>query len=149
MKVVLRDTIEAIGERGTVVDVADGFARNYLMPRRLALPATPGNLRAMETEHRRWAVRAAKERAEAEALARRITSTPLELAHRAGDTDTLYGAVTASEIAYALEEKGIEIDRRRIQLEEPIKTLGSYQIPVRLHADVTAHVMVHVVRDEV
>jgi large subunit ribosomal protein L9 len=111
--------------------------------------ATAANLKIVESQRKRDSLKQARERAEMEALAQKITATPLELRHRAGDTDTIYGAVTAAEIAYALEERGIEVDHRRILLEKPIKALGAYQIPVKLHPDVTAHVTVNVVREEV
>jgi len=149
MKVVLREDLEKVGATGEVVDVAAGFARNYLVPKGLAVAATAANLKLVAHQKSRNEARHSRERAEMEVLAQKITATPLELAHRAGDSDTIYGAVTAAEIAFALEEAGIQVDHRRIQLEKPIKMLGTYTLPVRLHAEVTAHVTVNVVRDEI
>ncbi len=149
MKIVLKEDVENLGDSGQVVEVAAGYARNFLLPKGLAVAATPANLKVVESQRKRMVLKRARERSEMEALAQKITATPLELPHRAGDTDTIYGAVTTAEIAYALEERGIEVDHRRILLEKPIKALGVYQVPVKLHPDVTAHVTVSVVREEV
>jgi large subunit ribosomal protein L9 len=149
MKIVLKQDVDNLGISGQIVEVAGGYARNFLLPKGLALEATPSNLKVIEAQKKRIEARRSKERSEMEALAQRITATPLELAHRAGDTDTIYGAVTAAEIAFALEERGIEIDHRRVLMDAPIKALGTYTIPIKLHADVTAHVSVSVVREEV
>jgi large subunit ribosomal protein L9 len=149
MKVVLREDLENVGLMGEVVNVAGGYARNYLVPKGLAVAATAANLKLVAHQQSRSEARHSKERAEMEMLAQRITATHLELAHRAGDSDTIYGAVTAAEIAFALEEAGIHVDHRRIQLEKPIKMLGAYTIPVRLHAEVTAQITVNVVRDDI
>ena len=149
MKIVLKRPVDKLGGPGEVVEVATGYARNYLLPKGIALTATPANLKVIETQKKKEIATQVKERQEAEALAQRLTGTPLELSHRAGDTETLYGAVTSAEIAFALEEHGFTIDRRTIGLDEPIKNLGTYQIPVKLHPDVTAHLTVHVIRDEV
>ena len=149
MKIVLKQDVENLGISGQVVEVANGYARNFLLPKGLALEATPSNLKVIEGQKKRLEARRTKERGEMEALAQRITATPLELAHRAGDTDTIYCAVTAAEIAFALEERGIEIDHRRVLMDAPIKVLGTYTIPIKLHTDVTAHVTVSVVREEV
>ncbi|MCZ6746432.1 MAG: 50S ribosomal protein L9 [Acidobacteria bacterium] len=149
MKVVLREDLEHVGLTGEVVEVAGGYARNYLVPKGLAVAATAANLKLVAHQKSRNEARHSKERAEMELLAQQITATHLELSHRAGDSDTIYGAVTAAEIAFALEEAGIQVDHRRIQLEKPIKMLGAYTIPVRLHAEVTAHVTVNVVRDDI
>ena len=149
MKIVLKQDVENLGISGQIVEVANGYARNFLVPKGLALEATPSNLKVIEGQKKRLEARRTKERGEMEALAQRITATPLELAHRAGDTDTIYGAVTAAEIAFALEERGIEIDHRRVLMDAPIKVLGTYTIPIKLHTDVTAHVTVSVVREEV
>jgi len=149
MKVVLREDLEHVGLTGEVVEVAAGYARNYLVPKGIAVAATAANLKMVAHQKSRNEARNSKERAEMELLAQQITSTHLELSHRAGDSDTIYGAVTAAEIAFALEEAGIQVDHRRIQLEKPIKMLGAYTIPVRLHAEVTAHVTVNVVRDDI
>ena len=149
MKVVLKQTIDRLGKPGDVVEVAAGYARNYLLPKGAALAATAANLKSIEAQKKKEQVQLDKERLEAEALAQQLTRTPLELAHRAGDTETLYGAVTAAEIAFALEEQGFVVDRRAIQLEEPLKSLGTYNIPIRLHPDVVAQLTVNVIREEV
>jgi len=148
MKVVLKEDLDNFGVVGDVVDVAKGYARNYLVPKGIAVMASAANLKLVSQEQEQHEARRSKERAEMEVLAQRITSTPLDLAHRAGDSDTIYGAVTAAEISFALEEQGIQVDHRRVQLEKPIKMLGTYTIPVKLHPDVTAHVTVNVIRDE-
>ena len=148
MKVVLKADLEHVGMAGEVVEVAGGYARNFLVPKGLAIKATASNLKLVQQQRNQHDARREKERGEMAALAQRITGTPLDLAHRAGDGDTIYGAVTAAEIAFALDEQGIEVDHRRIQLDKPIKMLGSYTIPVRLHPEVTAHITVNVVRDE-
>jgi large subunit ribosomal protein L9 len=149
MKIVLKQDVENLGISGQIVEVAGGYARNFLLPKGLALEATSANLKVIEAQKKRIEARRLKERGEMEALAQRITATPLELAHRAGDTDTIYGAVTAAEIAFALEERGIEIDHRKVLMDSPIKALGVYTVPIKLHPDVTAHVTVSVVREEV
>lgn len=148
MKVVLKTDLEKFGVVGDVVEVAAGYARNYLVPKGLAVKATQANMKLVTQQQAQDEARSSKERAEMELLAQRITSTPLDLAHRAGDGDTIYGAVTAAEISFALEEQGIQVDHRRVQLEKPIKMLGTYTIPVKLHPEVTAHVTVNVIRDE-
>jgi large subunit ribosomal protein L9 len=148
MKVVLKEDLEKFGVTGDVVEVAAGFARNYLVPKGLAVKATQSNMKLVNQQQAQHEARSSKERAEMEVLAQRITATPLDLAHRAGDGDTIYGAVTAAEISFALEERGIQVDHRRIQLDKPIKILGTYTIPVRLHPEVTAQVTVNVIRDE-
>ena len=145
MKVVLRQDVDNLGDRGQIVNVASGYARNYLVPKGLALPATPGNLKALEIERRSWAAKEAKEADGARALAARIAGIRLTVSKKAGENDTLYGSVTSSEIADLLESKGVEIDRRKIRLDEPIKTLGTFQVPVRLHRQVTAEIAVEVV----
>jgi large subunit ribosomal protein L9 len=148
MEVILREHVENLGERGDIVKVANGYARNYLLPRNLALAVTEANKRQIERERKVVEAREAEEKSGAEALARRITGTEIAIARRVGETETLYGSVTANDIAEALAASNIEIDRRRIQLEEPIKQLGEFHVPIRLHRDVTAEVLVRVVREE-
>lgn len=148
MEVILRDHVENLGRRGDVVKVADGYARNYLLPRKLALPATPGNLKIVERQRKIADAREAAEKSGAEAIAVRLTRTELTLARRVGEHDTLYGSVTAADIAEELEAKGFEIDKRKIQLDEPIKHVGEFSVPVKLHRDVVAHVPVKVTKLE-
>jgi large subunit ribosomal protein L9 len=147
MEVILREHVENLGRRGDVVKVADGYARNYLLPRRLALTVTDSNKRQIDRERRIAEAREAEERQTAEAVATRLSQTELVIARRVGETEALYGSVTAADIAEGLAAKGLEIERRRIHLAEPIKQLGEFTVPVRLHRDVTADVKVVVVKD--
>jgi len=144
MEVILRDHVENLGRRGDVVKVADGYARNYLLPRKLALPATPGNLKVVERQRKVADAAEAAEKAGAEALAVRLTQAACVMARRVGEHDTLYGSVTAADVAEELAAKGFEIDKRKIQLAEPIKHLGEFSVAVKLHRDVVAHVPVKV-----
>src|SRR5690606_28215366 len=124
MEVILRTHVDNLGKRGEIVKVADGYARNYLLPRKLALPATEGNKRHVERERKSGEAREAAEKAAAEQLASQLVATDITIARRVGDTEQLYGSVTAGDIADFLKEKGVEIDRRKLILPEPIKTLG-------------------------
>ena len=147
MQIVLKEDIDKLGRRGEIIKVADGYARNYLLPLGKALPATPGNLKVIEREKRRYVVRLTKEKEENEALAGRIQALSLTLVRKVGESDVLYGSVTSGDIAEALSKEGVLVDKRRIQLPEPIKSLGIYTIPVRLHPEVTAEVKVWVVKE--
>jgi large subunit ribosomal protein L9 len=148
MKVILQQTVEKLGTAGEIVEVADGYARNYLLPRRLALPATPGNLRQLERLRARLARLEAAQRSDAERLAQQLSSLTLTIARKAGQNDQLFGSVTAADIAEALAAQGVTVDRRKIQLAEPIKLIGEYEVPIRLHGAVTATVRVAVIREE-
>jgi large subunit ribosomal protein L9 len=145
MKVVLRQDVEHLGERGQVVNVKPGFARNFLLPKKLALLATPGNLKTFELHKKVWAVREAREVEDAKAFAARLEGTTVSIAKKAGEHDTLYGSVTNAEIAELLLAKGFEIDRRKILLSEPIKSLGEHAVQVKIHRQVVAAVNVQVV----
>ena len=147
MEVILRQHVDNLGRRGEIVKVADGYARNYLLPRKLALPATAGNKQHVERERRLFEAREAEERGQAEAIAARLTAITVEIARRVGDTEQLYGSVTASDIAEFLKEKGFDIDRRKLILPEPIKAIGEHEVPLKLHRDVTVPLKVHVVRE--
>jgi large subunit ribosomal protein L9 len=147
MEVILRDHIEKLGKRGEIVKVSDGYARNYLLPRKLALPATEGNKKHVERERRIMETREADERAQAEAIAARLSSIDITIARRVGETEQLYGSVTAADIAEFLKGKGFEIDRRKLILPEPIKTVGEHDVPLKLHRDVTAPLKVKVVKE--
>jgi large subunit ribosomal protein L9 len=147
IEIILKEDIEHLGRRGDIVKVAPGYARNYLLPRKLALAVTAGNRRQIDHEKKIAAHREAEERSAAEALSQRLAKATVVIARRAGETDTLYGSVTSSDIAESLAAQQIEIDRRRIQLPEPLKHLGEFKVPVRLHRDVTAEVSVHVVKE--
>ncbi|HUC43203.1 MAG TPA: 50S ribosomal protein L9 [Candidatus Sulfotelmatobacter sp.] len=147
MKIVLRQDVDNLGDRGAVVNVAVGYARNYLFPKGLALEATPGNLRSIELQKKVWAVREARETDDAKKLAAHISSLKVTVVKKAGEHDTLYGSVTAQEIADRLKAQGVEVDRRKIQLKEPIKTLGTFEVAVRVHRQVAATVAVEVVAE--
>jgi large subunit ribosomal protein L9 len=144
MEVILRDHVENLGRRGDVVKVADGYARNFLLPRKLALPATPGNMKVVERQRKIADAEDAAERSGAEALAARLAQAECVLARRVGENQTLYGSVTAADIAESLENQGFEIDKRKIQLAEPLKQIGEFTVPVKLHKDVVAQVRVRV-----
>jgi large subunit ribosomal protein L9 len=147
MEVILRETVDNLGKRGEIVKVADGYARNYLLPRRLALPATEGNKKHVERERRIVEVREAEEKGQAEAIAGRIAAADITIARRVGETEALYGSVTSADIAEYLKTKGFEIDRRKLILPEPIKTLGEHDVPLKLHREVTVPLKVKVVKE--
>jgi large subunit ribosomal protein L9 len=148
MEVILRDHVENLGRRGEIVKVADGYARNFLLPRKLALPATEGNKKRVERERKMVETRESEERQSAEAIAARLTALELVASRKVGENDQLYGSVTNADIADLLAEKGFDIDRRKILLPDPIKSLGDTTVPVKLHRDVTAQVRVSVVKAE-
>jgi large subunit ribosomal protein L9 len=148
MEVILREHVDHLGRRGDVVKVAAGYARNYLLPRKLALPVTDANRRQIDREKKVAEVRESEERQQAEAFASRLAQAEIVIARRVGETDALYGSVTTADIAEALASKGLEVERRKIQLSEPIKQLGDFAIQVKLHRDVNAEVKVQVVKQE-
>lgn len=148
MEVILREHVEHLGRRGDLVRVADGYARNFLLPRKLALPATDANRKQIERERKIAETRELAERQSAEAVAARLASLEITIARRVGEHDVLYGSVTSADVADALEAKQFPIDKRKIQLAEPIKALGEFAVPVKLHRDVTAQVRVLVTRAE-
>jgi large subunit ribosomal protein L9 len=145
MEVILREHVEHLGHRGDVVKVADGYARNFLLPRKLALAVTANNKRQIDREKKIAEARDAEEKAQAEAIAQRLTQLDIEIARRVGENDTLYGSVTSQDIAQALKEKGFDVDKRKITLDEPLKALGETSVPVKIHRDVTAQLKVRVV----
>ena len=147
MEVILREHVDNLGRRGDVVKVAQGYARNYLLPRKLALAVTEANKRQIDREKKVAEAKDAEEKAQAEAVAQRLTAAELEIARRVGENQTLYGSVTSADIAQALQARGIEIDKRRIQLPEPLKALGETTVPVKIHRDVTAQVRVKVIAE--
>lgn len=148
MEVILLKDRRALGHRGEVVEVKPGFARNYLLPQGLALEATPGNMKVFEQQRVRLEAEAAKEKEGAEVLARTIEGARVVLYKRATDAETLYGSVTATEIVDELEKEGVEVDKRRIDLEGGIKTVGDHHIEVHLHPEVTADLVVTVLAEE-
>ena len=147
MEVILRDHVDNLGKRGDVVKVADGFARNYLLPRQLALPATDANKQWIARERTIAEAREAEDRVAAEAVADRLAALELQIGRKVGDNDTLYGSVTNADIADLLKEKGFDLDRRKILLPDPIRTLGESHVPVKLHRDVTAQLKITVVKE--
>jgi large subunit ribosomal protein L9 len=148
MEVILREEIGKLGRRGDVVKVASGYARNYLLPRRLAVTATEGNKKIVEQERQAHLRRDAKEAADAGELGKLLSSAEVTIAQKAGENDQLFGSVTAADISVALEKQGYTIDRRKVHLEDPIKTLGDFKVSVRLHREVTVEIPVHVVKEE-
>jgi len=148
MEIILREHVENLGRRGDVVKVADGYARNYLLPRKLALTVTEGNRKQIDRERKVADARESEERQTAEAFASRLAQMEIVIARRVGETEALYGSVTTADIAEALAAKGFEVDRRKIQLDEPFKQLGDFSVPVKLHRDVTAALKVSVVKEE-
>ena len=147
MEVILREHVDKLGNRGEIVKVADGFARNYLLPRKLALPATAGNRKHVERERKIMEGREAEEKGAAEAIATRLAAVEIAIARRVGDTEQLYGSVTAADIVDFLKEKGFEVDRRKLILPEPIKAIGEHAVPLKLHREVTVPLKVHVVKE--
>jgi large subunit ribosomal protein L9 len=147
MEVILREHVEHLGRRGEIVKVADGYARNYLLPRKLALLATEGNKRQIERERAKLEAHEAEEKKVAEAIADRMANLEVVIARKVGETEALYGSVTTADVAEALAAKGFDIDRRKIQLAEPIKKLGDFDLPVRLQREVIATVKVRVVAE--
>ncbi len=142
IEVILKQEVEHLGERGDIVKVAPGYARNYLLPRKLALAVTAGNKKQIEFEKKAAAARANEERAVAQALATRFAQVEVVVKRKVGENGHLYGSVTSADIADALAAQGYEVDKRRVQLGDPLKELGETQVPIRLHRDVTAQVKV-------
>ena len=148
MEVILREEIEKLGRRGEVVKVAAGYARNYLLPQRLAVAATESNKKIVEQEKQAHLRRETKEIGDASELAKMMAAVDITIVQKAGENDQLFGSVTALDIAAVLEKQGYTIDRRKVHLEEPIKTLGDFKVLVRLHREVTVELPVHVVKEE-
>jgi large subunit ribosomal protein L9 len=147
MEVILREHVENLGRRGEVVKVADGYARNFLLPRKLALAANLGNKKQIERERVKFEAKELEERKVAEAVAERLANIEIVIARRVGETEQLYGSVTTADIAEALAAKGFDLDKRRLHLADALKRVGDVDVPVRLHRDVTATVKVRVVAE--
>jgi len=147
MEVILREHVDNLGRRGDVVKVAHGYARNYLLPRKLALAVTENNKRQIEREKKLAEARDAEEKSQADAIAARLGQFEVEIVRRVGEHNTLYGSVTSADIAHALQAKGFDIDKRKIQLPDPLKALGETSVPVKIHRDVTAQVKVKVIAE--
>ncbi|MDH4154549.1 MAG: 50S ribosomal protein L9 [Nitrospira sp.] len=148
MKVILQETLEGVGHLGDLINVADGFARNYLLPRRKAVEADGRSIKAFEHAKRVAAEKAKKEKVEIETYAKKVSAVELTIEMQAGKDDKLFGSVTTKDIAEGLAEKGVTVDRRKIQLAQPIKELGTVAIPIKMPRDVMATVKVHVVKKQ-
>ena len=147
MEVILREHVDNLGRRGEVVKVADGYARNYLLPRKLALLVTEGNKKQIERERVKLDAKEAEEKRVVDAVAARLSDVEVVIARKVGETNALYGSVTAADIVEALNAKGFDIDKRKLQLTEPIKTIGDVKVPVKLHREVTVPITVKVVAE--
>ncbi len=147
MEIILKEDVENLGQRGDIVKVAQGYGRNFLLPRNLGIEATAGNKAIIEQMKNSSVRRSAKEKADAELLLQQLDQVELSFERKTGDNDHLFGSVTGGDIAQALESKGFSTDRRKVHLEEPLKSLGEFLVPVRLHREVTAHVKVTVAKE--
>ena len=147
MEVILKEDVQKLGNRGDVVKVADGYGRNYLLPGKLAIEATTANKAVIEQMKASAVRKSAKEKAQSEELARTLSQVELTFERKVGENDHLFGSVTSGDIAQQLEAKGYTVDRRKIALEDPLKQLGEFHVPVKLHRDVTAHVKVTIHSD--
>jgi large subunit ribosomal protein L9 len=148
MEVILREDVEKLGTRGQLVKVASGYARNFLLPKRLAVAATESNKKIVEQERQAHLRREAKVVGEAGDLAKLMAAVVVTISQKAGENGQLFGSVTSKDIADALEAQGYTIERRKIALDEPIKSLGEFKVPLRLHRDVTVEIAVNVVKEE-
>ena len=149
MEVILKEDVPKLGTRGDVVKVAEGYGRNFLLPKKLAIEASKGNKAVIDQMKSAAVRRSAKEKAGAEELSKQFNGLSVSFQRRSGEHDQLFGSVTSGDIADALEKKGFNVDRRKIQLHEPLKTLGEFMIPVKLHKDVTAHLKVVIEKEAV
>jgi large subunit ribosomal protein L9 len=148
MEVILKEDVNKLGQRGDVVKVADGYGRNFLLPKKLAMEATAANKVVIEQMKQAAVRQSAREKSEAELLVKQLNHVELVFERKVGEKDHLFGSVTAAEIAQQLEQKGFNIDRRKLQLEEPLRQLGEFHVPVKLHREVTAHIKVTVKAEE-
>src|SRR6266516_6711902 len=144
MEVILRQTIDNLGRAGQVVKVANGYARNYLLPKKLAYPATPGNMKVIESERQSLLRKEAKQQEDAQQLQKALDAVEITIRRKVGEQNALYGSVTNSDVADELEKKGFSVEKRKIHMEDHIKTIGEFSIPIRLFKDVTAHVKLKV-----
>jgi len=144
MEVILRETIDNLGRAGQVVKVADGYARNFLLPRKLAYPATPGNLKVIESERQYLVRKEEKQKDESEKLKQMLDAVEIVIRRKVGEQNALYGSVTKSDVADELEKKGFQVEKRKIHMEDHIKQVGEFEIPIRLFKDVTAHIKLKV-----
>ncbi|HEX6504525.1 MAG TPA: 50S ribosomal protein L9 [Terriglobales bacterium] len=149
MEVILKEDVAKLGSRGDVVKVAEGYGRNFLLPKKLAIEATKGNKAVIEQMKAAALRRSAKEKAQAEQLAKQFDGVSVSFQRRSGEHDQLFGSVTAGDIADALAKKGFSLDRRKVQLHEPLKTLGEFTVPVKLHRDVSTHLKVVIEKEAI
>jgi large subunit ribosomal protein L9 len=147
MEVILKEDVQKLGHRGDVVKVADGYGRNFLLPRKLAIEATPANRAVIEQMKAAAVRRSVKEKSDAEALAKQFATVHLTFLRKVGERDHLFGSVTSADIAQEMEARGFSLDRRKIQLEEPLKTLGDFDVQIRLHRDIAAPIKVTIKPD--
>ena len=148
MEVILKQDVDSLGHRGDVVRVADGYGRNFLLPKKFAIEATTANKSVIEQMKQSAVRKSAKEKVEADTVATKLNEVVLTFERKAGGEGQLFGSVTSADIAHALEQQGYTVERRRIHLDEPLKTVGEFHVPVRLHREVTAHVQVNVKSDQ-
>jgi large subunit ribosomal protein L9 len=148
MEVILKEDVNKLGHRGDVIKVADGYGRNYLLPGKLAIEATAANKAVIEQMKGSAVRKSAKEKIQAEDLARQMNDLVLTFERKAGENDHLFGSVTSADIAHELEAKGFDIDRRKIHLDEPLKSVGEFHVPIKLHREVSVHVQVNVKSDQ-
>jgi large subunit ribosomal protein L9 len=148
MQIILQEDVEKLGNRGELVEVAEGYARNFLLPRKLGLEATAGNLKRLERMRAHFAKKEATEKDAAQKQGEQLAAVSLEFTRKAGENDQLFGSVTSLDVAEALAGKGFEIDRKKIALAEPIKVMGEYEVPVKLHREVIVNVKVAVKKEE-
>jgi len=147
MEVILKEDVAKLGTRGDVVKVAEGYGRNFLLPRKMAIEASSGNKKVIEQMKAANVRRSAKEKTQAEELSKQFDGVSVSFTRKSGENDQLFGSVTSGDIGEALEKKSFHIDRRKIQIHEPLKTLGEFTIPIKLHKDVTAHLKVVIEKD--
>jgi len=149
MEIILKEDVAKLGSRGDVVKVAEGYGRNFLLPRKLAIEASTGNKKVIEQMRAAAVRRSAKEKSQAEELSKQFDGLSVTFQRRSGEQDQLFGSVTSGDLADALEKKGFNLDRRKIQLHEPLKSVGEFTVPVKLHKDVTAHLKVVIEKEAV
>lgn len=148
MQIILQEDVEKLGTRGELVTVAEGYARNFLLPRKLGLEATPSNMKRLEKMRAAFALKEATEKEAAQKIAEQIAGVSLAFARKAGENDQLFGSVTSADVAEGLAAKGFPVDKRKVVLVEPIKVVGEYEVPVKLHREVTVNVKLTVTREE-
>ena len=148
MQIILQEDVEKLGDRGQVVEVKAGYARNFLLPRKLAIEATAGNMKRLEKMRAAFAKKEAVERGDADKLAELLNSVSVEIARKSGENDQLFGSVTSADVAEALAAQGYTIDKRKIVLDNPIKLIGEYQVPIKLHRNVAGTIKLTVKKEE-